>query len=657
MRNLYLLITLLFIFKSRAQDLELPFKFGVIPQDEFDMEFYVKDSTADAVVLYEKALAKVVMVNNRLRLQTTYYYKIKIFDKNDNEHASVAIPLYNNLKSHEKVIKIKGITHNLENGKDVKTFLDKKSIFTTKESEHWKEVKFTLPNIKKGSIIEYTFTKQSPYFYNFTGWYFQSDIPKIYSELHSLIPGNWSYNKRLIGYKKLDIKKQKIKKACFTFVGLEKATDCEDLTYAMKDVPAFKKEVYLTSKENYLSHIAFELAEQHYFNGATEKYTKTWKDVDKKFRFEYEIGKQLKRIDYTKKLIPSEFFSESDTLKKAINIYHFIQNYFRWNEEYHVFKSVDFKKAFKLKTGNATEINIALCNALNAAGIPTKLMLLSTRENGLPTYVHPVLSDFNYAIAVVKINNFLYELDASIKQIPFGMLPFKVLNSYGRVMDFKRGSYWLDIKAPRNVKTTAINLKFNDGVLNGLMRISSSAYTAHRKRDDLVNKGEKKYLKALEDNSEMNELLIESYRVRNLDKLEKLLLEDFKISFENESDNENLLIINPYLNRTTSNPFQLKKRNYPVDFGYPETEQYRLDFTVPEGYTISSVPKNINMSLENNAAILVGKSTVNGKHITIDYIMKINKVTFLPKEYSRLKNFFKNIIDLQNDIIVLKKKL
>jgi transglutaminase-like putative cysteine protease len=656
MKNLYLPLILLFIFKSQAQDLELPFKFGDIPPSEFALKYYEKDSTANAVVLYEKALAKVVVINNNIRLQTTYYYKIKIFNKEGYKYASVNIPLYNSLKSHEKVVKIKAITHNLKNGNDSKIFLNKESIFTSKINAFWKEIKFTLPNIEKGSIIEYTYTKQSPYFYNFTGWYFQSDIPKIYSELHSLIPGNWSYNKRLIGYKTLDVKKQKIKKGCFVFVGLEKAADCEDLTYAMKDVPAFKKEIYLTSKDNYLSHIAFELSEEHSFSGITEKYTKTWKDVDKKFRFEYELGKQLKRIDYTRKLLPPELFSENDTLKKAINIYHYIQNHFKWNEEYHVFKSVDFKKAFKLKTGNATEINIALSNALNAAGIPTKLMLLSTRENGLPTYVHPILSDFNYAIAVVKIKGFLYELDASIKQIPFGMLPFKALNSYGRVMDFKKGSYWLDIKAPRNVKTTAINLKFNEGVLNGFMRITSSAFTAHRKREALTIKGEKKYLKELEDNSEMNELLIESYRARNIDKLEKMLLEDFKISFENESDNENLLIINPYLDRTTSNPFQLKKRNYPVDFGYPETEQYRLDFTVPEGYSISSVPKNMNISLENNDAILVGKSTVNGKHITIDYIIKINKVTFLPKEYEHLKNFYKNIIDLQSGVIILKRQ-
>ena len=223
-------------------------------------------------------------------------------------------------------------------------------------------------------------------------------------------------------------------------------------------------------------------------------------------------------------------------------------------------------------------------------------------------------------------------------------------------MDFKKGSFWQDIKAPRNVKSTSINLKFSEGVLNGLMRIKSNAFTAYRKRDALITKGEEKYKKEFENNSEMNELIIDSYRVRNLKNLEKMLLEDFKISFENESDNEDLLIINPYFDRQSSNPFKLTKRTYPIDFGFNQTEIYRLIFSIPEGYEISSVPKNKTLILENNTASLIGKTTIRGTQVIIEYTLKINKPIFLPKEYNSLKNFFKSIIDLQSQFIILKKK-
>jgi len=93
MKYILTLSLLLFITKSQAQKLELPFKFGDVPLSELNLKYYAKDSTANAVVLYEKALAKVVIVYDDLRLQTTYYHKIKIFNNKGNKYASVKIPL------------------------------------------------------------------------------------------------------------------------------------------------------------------------------------------------------------------------------------------------------------------------------------------------------------------------------------------------------------------------------------------------------------------------------------------------------------------------------------------------------------------------------------------------------------------------------------
>jgi len=66
MKNLYLPLILLFIFKSHAQDLELPFKFGDVPANEFSLKYYKKDSTANAVVLYEKAQNDIIVLKKKL---------------------------------------------------------------------------------------------------------------------------------------------------------------------------------------------------------------------------------------------------------------------------------------------------------------------------------------------------------------------------------------------------------------------------------------------------------------------------------------------------------------------------------------------------------------------------------------------------------------
>ncbi|MFT5076547.1 MAG: hypothetical protein ACI9D4_001905 [Polaribacter sp.] len=104
------------------------------------------------------------------------------------------------------------------------------------------------------------------------------------------------------------------------------------------------------------------------------------------------------------------------------------------------------KDAFEKKSGSIAEINLSLINALEAADLDAKIVLHSTRENGLPTKAYPIITDFNYLLALVTIGDEKIILDASEKFAPFRILPFRTLNKEVRVMDYKKGSYWLPIE-------------------------------------------------------------------------------------------------------------------------------------------------------------------------------------------------------------------
>ena len=60
---IYLIILSLFANLAKAQELELPFKFNEVPLQELNLKYYKKDSTAVAVVLYEKAFAEMKRVS------------------------------------------------------------------------------------------------------------------------------------------------------------------------------------------------------------------------------------------------------------------------------------------------------------------------------------------------------------------------------------------------------------------------------------------------------------------------------------------------------------------------------------------------------------------------------------------------------------------
>ena len=58
---------------------------------------------------------------------------------------------------------------------------------------------FAIPNIKSGTVFEYSYTKVSDYLYNLTDWVIQKDIPVAYSQLKYTIPEYFNYQANQLG--------------------------------------------------------------------------------------------------------------------------------------------------------------------------------------------------------------------------------------------------------------------------------------------------------------------------------------------------------------------------------------------------------------------------------------------------------------------------
>ena len=155
-------------------------------------------------------------------------------------------------------------------------------------------MKFAIPNVRVGSVIEISYELESPFIFNFRNWEFQSDIPKIKSEYWATIPGNYLYNISLRGYLKLTKNENILIKDCFTPGGGGTA-DCSRYKWEIDNVPAFVEEDYMTEKSNFVSMINFELSEVDYIDGRKDRVTKEWKDADQELKSSDRFGVQLKR--------------------------------------------------------------------------------------------------------------------------------------------------------------------------------------------------------------------------------------------------------------------------------------------------------------------------------------------------------------------------
>tara|TARA_R110002050_G_scaffold1281_4_gene9312 strand:+ start:54128 stop:56095 length:1968 start_codon:yes stop_codon:yes gene_type:complete len=644
---------LLCILKTNAQEEN---SFGILTPEEKSFITYEKDSTANAVVLYEKGDNYFDIINNRIQIVKKYHIKIKILNEKGFDEGNIAIPYYHNENSSEKIEEIRGVTHN----GTVKTSVIQSQIYSSDVHERVTEKRFAFPSIKEGSILEYSYKLITPYIYNFKGWDFQSNIPKIYSEFQAKIPGNYQYNRSLVGSLKLAINDASVKTGCFIVPGYDESASCEVLKYAMKDIPAFREEEdYMLAASNYISRIDFELATHYALNGTVNKYTKSWKDVDNEFKTDKDIGKQLRKNDFFEKNVPEELLTKGDELTKAKNIYAFIQNHFTWNEKYGIYRDIRVKEAFEERKGNIGEINISLINLLNAAGIKTNLMLISTRNNGLPKKTHPVISDFNYVIAKAEIDGTTYLLDATDKFNPFGMLPFKCLNYYGRVMDFKNDSYWYDItidEKSRQYIKTQISFDLNSNNAIGILDEINTGYNAINKKRFLNQQTEEEYIDSYENTSSGN-FTISSYEYIEEASDDTKTSERFNYEIKNIINND-IVFLNPFFVKFFSkNPFTLEERNYPIDFGYKRNYTYLASIIIPEGYEVQELPKNKVVALEENNIALRFTCANSKDHINLSFNLSLKDSHYLPDDYPALKELFRHVINIQdNSVIVLKKK-
>ena len=619
-------------------------KMGRVSVKELQMQSYSKDTSAVAVYLNEAGRIYFHEGERGIVLIKKYYAKIKILKKEGLGYGDIIIPYYHNDKSKEKISNIKAITYTKNKSN---TTLEKGAVFDLNKSENWSEKRFSFANVQVGSVIEYSYELRTPFLFNLEGWKFQTDIPKIKSEFRAQIPGNYRYNRTLMGVLKLNVDKSSLKKRCFKLNSLGLSADCEDLQYQMRDIPAFKEEKYMLSKQNYMSSIHFQLSEYIRFDGrGSQKFTKTWKSVGNDFKKEAGIGRQLKEHKFFLDKLPKEILSENNSLKKAKAIFYFIQNHFNWNESSIVFRNSRVKKAFLTKTGNAAEINLSLINALKAVGLKVQLMLLSTRDRKLPSKLHPDISGFNYLIAKLDLNDKTYLLDATDKQTPFGILPLKCLNVYGRVMDFKNPSRWFSLK-PNNLNIRQVNIKIKIDENHKMVADITEThvgYNSYLKRKDWKDTDRDVFI----NRKEHLEFFVEDFIIENEADLEKPFIEKYKLISEDELV-ENSISFPVFLKQYFSeNPFKLETRAYPVNFYYPEKFIYQIDFTIPNGYDVEKLPSNRLLKLPDGSTFAKLSIQQTSNKVNMNFIVNLEQTIFSIKQYKVIKNIFKHITNIQN---------
>ncbi|MCZ8216122.1 MAG: DUF3857 domain-containing protein, partial [Cyclobacteriaceae bacterium] len=463
--RLLLVVAILIIAKNTSLAQKAPIKFGDVPLEQIQMKSYPADSSAAAVILADFGESTIEYnPSNGFQLIFERIKRIKILTKDGLSEGDFSIPLYHDSDSDEKLATLKGITYNLEGGKVLESKLKNDAQFKEKYSANLNLIKFTMPNVKVGSVIEISYRVISDFLFNFQDWEFQSTIPCIWSEYRANIPEYYYYEKYMQGYLPVAKNEESSVSRSITLTSTERETgrmgvirssmSTDKIDYRLntyrwivENAPAFKEEAYLTSYKDYISKINFELSYTKFPNQPINQIMGSWQEINNSYVESSDFGGEIKGNGFLKKISEELTIGSNGPEEKAATLHAFVRNNFSWNGSSRKFTESPLRKIFDEKKGSAAEINLLLGSMLEKIGIEVCPVLISTRSNGFVRESTPISSQFNYTIILAKMGDKHYLLDATDKLLPFGMLPERCLNGRGFVVA-KTGHSWVNLTTP-----------------------------------------------------------------------------------------------------------------------------------------------------------------------------------------------------------------
>lgn len=642
-------------------------KFGSVTEKDFSRKIYSIDSNASAIVIADIGSSNIEgNIKGWFSLAFKHYKRVHILNKNGYDIANVSVSLYTNGSEEEKLDRLKAVTYNLENGKVVETKLDvKENVFKDKVSKNWMVKKFTFPNVKEGSIIEFEYTKTSDFLQNLEPWEFQGAYPCLWSEYNLDLPDFFGYAFLTQGYKPYDIKNDKVSKSSFRVIDSRGAGASDvfsfdafvkEYRWVIKDVSALKEESYTSTINNHITKIEFQLSEYReplLYRNIMGTWSRLGEDLMKSEHF----GQQLTRDNgWLKDIINPLTKDAASATEKAHRIFAYVRDNFTCTDYSDMDINQSLRNLVKTKNGSVSEINLLLSAMLRHEGIPADPVILSTRSHGYAYAIYPIINKFNYVISKALIDGKEYYLDASEPRIGFGRLPIRCYNGHARVINATMDPIELNSNLVTESKTSTIFI-INDekGNMGGSMQQTPGYYESF----DLRNKIKEKGLDELQKDIKKAfgaEVLISKFVIDSLDKYENEL--GIKYEFDFVGEKEDIIYMNPMFGEGyKENPFKSAERVYPVEMPYNIDETYNLQLEVPQGYLVDELPKSMILKLnEENEGIFEYRISQSGDDISFRSRLKLNKTNFLPDEYEMLREFFNLVVKKQSEQIVFKKK-
>ncbi len=559
---------------------------------------------------------------------------------------TVTLPYYAEDKA-QRISKVRGQTFVVnEQGNVERHKLGKDAIFKEKLDGSYEQIRFTLPALAPGVVIEYSyiFDSNNPTF--LPSWQFQRSEPTLYSYYEVQVPAIFTYVFVFSGQHPLVINETEE-------VTRPRINDVRS-RWAMTDIPALRTEPFMTTPKDFQARLEIQL-ESYMTRTGTVQFMSSWPEVAKSLRKDNRAFRdpsgpvRAAAIEAT--------YGLSDPIEKLHAIYDLVRTTLDWDGTFSAYPVSDLSKVRNKRTGDIADINMLLVSMLRAVNLEANPMLISTRDHGRVYRQYPMLSQFNALIAIVTIDSQTYFLDATDPMRPYDMLPARAVTYEGWVVGTNSHA-WVPIEnKARYGHQVVLDLALDEtGTVQGEAEAIDSGYSGLNKRHTLEDVDTEEFVQTtlLGDLSE-GELF--AHEVRNMDEVGERLETSATFAAPGYAQVAgDRIYLNPkMLDRTEENPLRLNERTFPVDMTYRRAYSYRLDLKLPEGYEVEEQPANKRLRLPGKGGSYMRALEIKDGVLTMITQLTFSKARYEPREYRDLRQFYDEVVAAEAEVVVLRK--
>lgn len=585
----------------------------------------------------------------RISMIADYVVMVKVFSDDPIEMAEaslVGIPFYaaNNI---ERVLLIEGITHNQDGSR---SYLDPQSIRTVDLNPRYRIVEFEMPDVRKGSVLEYRYRLERRYIEELPDFYFSERVPTREALF-------FMQNSDFIRYDVID------ENITFDLEYSEARIDTSSVplifTYNRPDpvfmqrwratsIPALDATAYISSIDDIRGKLKFQISE---FGAPRQPLENSWEFVAAQIlrhNNPYHFTDAFPALAEAGRTIAAEapsLYAARDS------IFSYVNSRSQYNGQPAVFAERGLQHVLQNQLSNQAEINLTLLAMLRGAGINAQPLYLSGRELGRINKSFPSLFQFNRLMIYAEIGDEVAFMDASYSYSLPNLIPVESFNEQGFVLS-ESGFMWVDIQPDRSVFEINMELDAalsNNGTLTGRLTALVKGYPAREIRQRLSL--------GLRASDIAIETFFESYPEVSITEAEielnreeagtvhisaDFVLPSYAVTFAEGIEFSPMIV--GYL---IANPFEETQRNVPVTLDAPELLSLKYRIRLPSGYSLETDGGTNRTELRG--ASLFEEYFTHENLLEYHFDIRISQKEFPPASYNQLRRLYERWVDISND--------